>query len=207
MFDNNFITKREAWLKKEVISLIHFKFFFKFHYQKLALFVLCIIASYMFFTAAILSETLGHLGSWSYLGVFLAGILFAFGFTSPFSAGLLLVMSPENIILAALIGGVGSLIGDMLIFRFVKVSFEKEFNRLKQERPFLFFKSQLEPRVSPQIWHYFVFALAGLFFAAPFIPDEAAVTLLAGLSNIDAKKIAIVSFVCNTIGIFILLSL
>ncbi|MFA6269414.1 MAG: hypothetical protein WC652_06355, partial [archaeon] len=178
---------------------------FRFKYPKLFLFVLCIILAYFVFTDSLLNYFLGHLGGWSYFGVFLAGILFSFGFTSPFSAGLLLLMNPENIFLAALIGGVGSMLGDLVIFRFVKVSFEKEFLRLKKERPFRFMRTEIHKSVSPRVWHYLLFVLAGFFFASPFIPDEAAVTLLAGLSNMSVKKIALISFVCNTVGILILL--
>jgi len=203
----NFLVKKEKEFVKEVFSLLPFKILFRFKYPKLLLFLICIIFSYFVFTNSVLDQYLWGLGDWSYLGVFFAGILFSFGFTSPFSAGLLIVMKPENIILAALIGGFGSLCGDLIIFKFVKVSFEKEFNKLKKERPFLFVKSKLSRTFSPRIWHYLMFALAGFFFASPFIPDEAAVTLLAGLSSMSVKKIAIISFVCNTLGILFLLAL
>ncbi|MFA6399952.1 MAG: hypothetical protein WCW44_06340 [archaeon] len=163
--------------------------------------------AYFAFTDSVLNYYLGHLGNWSYFGVLLAGILFSFGFTSPFSAGLLIIMRPDNILLAALIGGFGSLLGDLFIFKFVKVSFEKEFNRLRKERPFMFVKAKLHKVVSPKVWHYFLFVLAGFFFASPLIPDEAAVTMLAGLSKMSIKKIALISFVCNTVGILFLLLL
>ena len=218
---NEIIQKEEDWLKgeghwlrgeghwilKEISSLFHFKLLFRFPYPKLALFVLCTVLAYFVFTDALLSSLLGHLGTWSYFGVFIAGILFSFGFTSPFSAGLLIVMNPENVLLAAIIGGVGCLLGDMIIYKFVKVSFEKEFARLRRERPFRFLKKEVHKFVNPKIWHYFLFALAGFFFASPFIPDEVAVTILAGLSKMSVTKIAIISFVCNTLGILFFLLL
>jgi hypothetical protein len=203
--ESNLLRREEKFIINEVFSLLHFKFLFRFRYPKLALFGLCIFLAYFVFADSLLSSFLGHLGSLSYLGVFVAGVLFSFGFTSPFSAGLLLVMNPENVFLAAIIGGIGCLIGDMVIYRFVKVSFEKEFTRLRKERPFRFMRSELKKFIAPKLWHYFLFVLAGFFFASPFIPDEAAVTLLAGMSSIDAKKLALISFVCNTIGILVLL--
>ncbi len=199
--------KKEREFVKEIFSHLHFKILFRFKYPKLFLFIICIILSYLLFTNAVLDQYLWHLGTWSYFGIFFAGILFSFGFTSPFSAGLLLILRPENIFLGAIIGGLGSLLGDMIIFKFVKISFEKEFNKLRRERPFLFVKSTAQKIIKPKIWHYLMFAVAGIFFASPFIPDEAAVTLLAGLSSMSVKKIAIISFVCNTIGIFVLLAL
>jgi len=209
MYDksSSFVKEQEKIIIQQILPHVHFKVLFKFKYPKLLLFVLCIILSYFLFTNSVLDNYLWHLGNWSYLGVFFAGILFSFGFTSPFSAGLLLVMKPENIFLAAIIGGLGSLFGDMVIFKFVKVSFEKEFAKLRKERPFLFIKSTTKRMIKPKIWSYFMFVLAGFFFASPYIPDEAAVTLLAGLSSMSLKKIALISFVCNTLGILFLLML
>ena len=201
------LVKKEKVFINEILSHLPFKILFRFKYPKLFLFVICIILSYFLFTDKVLDQFLWQLGTWSYFGVFLAGILFSFGFTSPFSAGLLLILKPENIFLGAIIGGFGSLCGDMIIFKFVKISFEKEFNKLRRERPFLFVKSTAKRIIKPKIWHYLMFALAGLFFASPYIPDEAAVTLLAGLSSMSLKKIALISFICNTIGIFVLLAL
>ena len=141
MHVKGFIRKEEDWVKREISSLWHFQFLFRFHYPKLALFVLCIILTYLIFTDSIITGFLGHLQGWGYLGVLFAGILFSFGFTSPFSAGLLLLINPENIFLAAIIGGFGCLLGDLAIFKFVQISFAKEFARLKKERPFKFMKS------------------------------------------------------------------
>jgi uncharacterized membrane protein YdjX (TVP38/TMEM64 family) len=199
------IRAEEKVIWNEIRSFLKFRFLFGFKYPKLLLFLICIILSYLLFSNASFDNYLIHLEGYSYLGVFIAGVLFSFGFTSPFSAGLLLVMNPENIYLASIVGGAGCLIGDMLIFKFVKVSFEREFSRLKKERPFLFLKSQARRVLKPKLWHYVLFVLAGFFFASPFIPDEAAVTLLAGMSSISAKKLALISFVCNTLGILFLL--
>ncbi|MFA5358057.1 MAG: hypothetical protein WC308_04020 [archaeon] len=202
-----FLISGEEKVTNKILSLIHFKIFFRFKYPKIFLFALCIIFSYFIFSNYPLDNFLAHLGNWSYLGVLFAGVLFSFGFTSPFSAGLLIVMHPENIFLAAIIGGFGCLLGDMAIFKFVKFSFNQEFSRLKREKPFLFMKRITKGIIKPKLQNYLLFAFAGFFFASPLIPDEAAVTLLAGLSSMSAKKIAIISFICNTTGIFALLLL
>jgi len=203
----NYLISEEKIIWKELCSVLHFKFLFRFKYPKLFLFLICIILSYLLFSNLAFDNYLVHLGGLSYFSVFIAGILFSFGFTSPFSAGLLLLINPENIFLAAIIGGAGSLFGDLLIFKFVKVSFEKEFLKLKKERPFLFIKFNAKKIIKPKVWHYLLFVLAGFFFASPFIPDEAAVLLLAGLSNMSLRKMALISLVCNTLGILFLLIL
>jgi hypothetical protein len=67
-------------------------------------------------------------------------------------------------------------------------------------------KKNIISHLNPTIAHYLTFAFAGFLFASP-LPDEAAVMVLAGISKINIRTLAIISFVFNTIGIFILLSL
>ena len=64
----------------------------------------------------------------------------------------------------------------------------------------------IEHELGRKITHYLLFALSGIIIASP-LPDEIGVSLLAGLTHIKQKILAIVSFVLNTIGIIILLSI
>jgi len=48
------------------------------------LLVLAIILAYILFRNPFIQSYISHLGALSYLGIFIAGILFAFGFTAPF---------------------------------------------------------------------------------------------------------------------------
>ena len=61
----------------------------KFRYPKIAGLVFAIILAYIVFSNPIVEGFVTHLNSLSYLGMFIAGLLFSFGFTSPFSAGFL----------------------------------------------------------------------------------------------------------------------
>src|SRR3989344_289257 len=72
------------------------------------------------------------LGELSYLGIFIAGLFFSFGFTTPFAIGFFLTVGAENIFIAALIGGCGALISDILIFKLIRFSFMDEFKRLEK---------------------------------------------------------------------------
>ena len=51
-----------------------------------------------------------------------------------------------------------------------------------------------------------MYAFAGILIASP-LPDEAGVTMLAGLTKISVKSLALISFILNTLGIIILLIL
>ncbi|MDD3160010.1 MAG: hypothetical protein PHQ98_03515 [Candidatus ainarchaeum sp.] len=140
------------------------------------------------------------------MGVFIAGFLFSFGFTAPFAVVFLLSLSPENIFLAALIGGVGSMVSDLLILRFVKISFENEFIHLRKEKPVLFLKQKIDLLFNPKLKHYLFLAFAGILFASP-LPDEAAIMLISSVSQLSENKIALIGLVCNTLGILIILLL
>ena len=73
--------------------------------------------------------------SLSYLGTFLGGIFYAYGFTAaPATAVLLVLAKEQNIVFAVLIGGFGALLSDLLIFHIVRYSFADEIKKLEKER-------------------------------------------------------------------------
>ena len=179
---------------------------FTHKYPKLILFLIFALIAYYLFNNELFSSIVSNLGSYQYLGEFVGGLLFSFGFTTPIAIAIFLKLVPNNIFLASLIGGCGALIADLIIFKFIKFSFEDEFKKLRKERPFLFMKKNITSHLDPKISHYLTFAFAGFLFASP-LPDEAAVLVLAGISKINVKTLAVISFIFNSIGIFILLIL
>jgi uncharacterized membrane protein YdjX (TVP38/TMEM64 family) len=62
----------------------------------------------------------------------------------------------------------------------------------------------MQKDISARFRHYLVYAFAGLIIASP-LPDELGVALLAGFTHIKPWKFAIISYVCNTLGILIML--
>ena len=93
---------------------------FNYKYPKLTLLLLSTILAYYLFSNDSVVDVINHLDGLSYLGVLIAGLLFAFGFTTPFAIGFFITYSPENIILAALIGGFGAFLTDSLILRLLR---------------------------------------------------------------------------------------
>ena len=177
-----------------------------FKYPKLILFSICIILAYFAFQNEFFSGIILHLGHLEYAGVFISGLLFSFGFSTPFATAIFIILKPENIILTTLIAGTGALISDLIIFKFVKFSFEEEFEELRKERPFLFIKQRMNSNLHPVHVNYLTMIFAGILLASP-LPDEAGITILSGISKINLLKLAILSFIFKTIGIFILLIL
>ncbi|OIO41627.1 hypothetical protein COX97_00910 [Candidatus Pacearchaeota archaeon CG_4_10_14_0_2_um_filter_05_32_18] len=179
---------------------------FKFKYPKIFLLLVMIVLSYFIFRNPSISDYLSHLGGLGYLGIFIGGILFAFGFTAPFSVGLFISLNPSNIWIAGIIGGLGALISDLLIFKLIKFSFIDEFNRLRNTKTLKNIKRLIQKSIGEKIKVYLMYALAGILIASP-LPDEAGVIMLAGLTKINFKVLAIISFILNTLGIILILSL
>lgn len=194
---------------KEVISKIRinnglFNWLYRFKYPKIILLITFIALAYFIFKNPVVYGFLSNLRGLSYLGVLIAGMLFAFGFTAPFAVGFFIALNPSNIFIAGILGGLGALISDFLIFKFIKLSFEKEFRKLRntkliKETDYLF-----ENVVGHKIKIYLMYVFAGFLIASP-LPDEAGVTILAGLTKIKPEIFALLSIILNTTGIILIL--
>lgn len=170
-------------------------------YPKFILLALTFIVAYVLFSArdfSILHETLAYLG---YAGSFLCGMAYAYGFTAGPSTVLLFVLSKQqNIVLAALIGGAGALIGDMIIFRFVRHSLHDEVERLSRSAAI----RRVNGRMSLLLKKH-LFPILALFVIASPLPDEIGVSMFAALTKIRVKTFLVVSYALNTLGIFAVL--
>mgnify|MGYP001575845521 FL=1 len=179
---------------------------FKFRYPKLTILILMIILAYSMFSNANVHNFISKLGNLSYLGTFIAGMFFAFGFLASFAVGFFLTVSTKNIFLTAIIGGFGALISDLLIFSIIKSQFIDEFRRLEKTKIFLEINKIFSQSYFHRIKLYLMYIFAGIIIASP-LPDEVGVSMLAGLTKIKTSILAILSFLLNTPGIFILLYL
>lgn len=179
----------------------------KFKYPKLTLFIIAIIAAYFIFSNPSVKSFISGLGdSKSYIATFIAGIGYSFGFTSPFSAGFFIDFSPGNIWIAGIIGGLGALFSDMLIFNFVRFSFQDEFKRLRKTKFIRKIGILSENIFGRTISSVLAYIIAAIFISSP-LPDEAGVILIAGLTKIKMNIFMAISFILNTIGILIILSI
>lgn len=178
---------------------------FKFKYPKLTILVSLIVFAYAIFKNPLVGSFFQNLGDLSYLGIFIGGLLFSFGFTTPFAIGIFLTSSPSNILIASLLGGFGAMLSDLFIYKIIKITFMDEFNKLKKT-PY-FKEIEKETNAIPRrIKHYLLYAFAGIIIASP-LPDEIGVSMLAGLSHVKLISLGIISFIFNTLGVFILLSI
>ena len=177
---------------------------FRFKYPKITILILAVIAAYYIFRNPEVSYFFSNLGELSYLGIFIAGFFFSFGFTAPLAISLFLLANPENILLAAIVGGTGALLADLSIYKIIKFSFMDEFNELENTHPIKKLNKIISNSISHKIKVYLMYFLAGIIIASP-LPDEVGVTMLAGLSHIKAVTLSLISFVLNTLGILIII--
>ena len=178
-----------------------------FKYPKLLFLFLSIVLSYYLFNQPAVQNLVAHLDDLSYLGIFIAGALISFGFSAAFSVGFLLTAHPSNLFLAGVIGGLGAMIADITIFRTIKNSFMNEFHELNKVHVIEKIEKIVKGHRHVLVSHYLLYLFAGILIAAPILPDEVGVSMLAGLTTINPKKLAVISFLLHSIAIFLILYL
>lgn len=138
-----------------------------------------------------------------YFGTFLAGILFTYGFTAaPATAILLILAKGQNILLSGLIGGLGALVGDFIIFKLIRNTFSDKIRKLSKEKTIL----KINNKMPHLLKKYLVPVLAGFIIASP-LPDEIGVSMLAASSSISTRAFLAISYLLNTAGILVILAI
>ncbi len=137
-----------------------------------------------------------------YMGSFVAGIFFVSTFTvAPASVVLFKLAQAYNPFLIALTAGLGAVIGDFLIFRFLK---DNVFEEIKP----IFMKlggSNLSRLMSTPYFAWLAPVLGALIIASPF-PDEIGVGLM-GISKLKNWQFLTISFLLNSLGILLIITI
>lgn len=165
----------------------------------------CAVAYVLFHAGAL--DWLQATGQYGYLSIFMAGLFFSFGFTTPFAIAMFIELSPfVHPVPAAIIAGGGALISDFLIFDILRFSaFAEEFDRLRATRAMTKFRALLTHSAIPErVRRAVLFTCAGLVIASP-LPDELGVSLVSGLTTIRPRAFGAVCFLCNAGGILLFL--
>ncbi len=177
-------------------------------YPKFFALILSCALAYMLFSTGVLEMFGESLNGYGYFSIFIAGLLFSFGFTAPFAVGILLAMA-HNIdpYLGALIGGFGAFLSDVFIFEFVRFSFHDEIHHFRSTRMFQVLHALVHhERVPAIVRMYLLWSFAGIIIASPF-PDELGITLISSVTSLDTRRFGVLCFVLNVIGILIILEI
>lgn len=176
----------------------------KWHRWKFKNSFLLVVSLVVFFWLAktpLVDRIIREIGALGYLGAFITGIFFVSTFTvAPAAVILFHLADTLHPIEVAILAGLGAMVGDYVIFRFMKDKVFEELlplvRKLHTPKLKLLFKSPYFAWVLPVV---------GAFIIASPLPDEAGVTML-GLSKIKKWQFFLLAFVLNAVGIFLIVS-
>lgn len=142
-----------------------------------------------------------HLGSLEYIGALIAGMLFVSSFTAAISIIVIGIMTQNiNPIALALIGGVGAVMGDYLVFKLIKSHLSEELAILFGKEGTFYVKHVLKSK-----YIAWMLPILGAFIIASPLPDELGVSLL-GMSKMSEAKFILISYISNAVGILMIAS-
>lgn len=173
----------------------------RWKYKNTFMLVISIMLFFWLAKTPLVDSLIKEVGTLGYLGAFITGVFFVSTFTVAPAAVILFHLADSlHPIEVALLAGLGAMVGDYFIFRFMKDRVFEELlpviRRLHTPRIKILFKSP-----------YFAWLLpvAGAFVIASPLPDEAGVTML-GLSKIKRWQFFLLAFVLNAVGIFLIVT-
>ena len=149
------------------------------------------------------------MGNFGYLGAFIAGILFPITFTSPNAAFAFFYLGGHyNIFLVTGIGALGAVLGDLIIFTFVKDGIIMEIEKIREEHkvahPIHGHLKRHEAFVKlfhSRPFHALALFVGGLLILLPG-PDEFGIAILASY-KFNMKKFVPISLILNTASIYL----
>jgi hypothetical protein len=146
----------------------------------------------------VLNTFLLSLGNWGYIGAFFGGVLFVSTFTAATGAVILLILAERiSPIEIGILAGLGGMVGDFTIFRFVKDGLLSEiipiYNRLGGGR--------LTRMLRTKYFRWILLIIGAIIIASPF-PDEIGVSLM-GITKINTYQFLLLAFVLDTVGVFL----
>jgi uncharacterized membrane protein YdjX (TVP38/TMEM64 family) len=181
---------------------MHFGRYKNWRYKNTTLLLVSLVIFFYFLDAPPVHRFILTLGDLGFLGAFITGMLFVSTFTvAPATVLLFYLADKYHPIEIALIAGLGSVLGDYLIFRFLKDKIFDELTPLFEKYAGGHFLTLLHT----PYFSWFSPVLGALLIMSPF-PDELGLGLL-GLSKLRIWEFLLLTFVLDVAGIFIIVSL
>jgi len=212
--------RREKKVKEAIGKLKELEWKFK----NTLLLMVSILSAYYLLKLRNFEDFLFGLKNFSYVGSFFSGVLYANSLTLAPSVSIFYLLGKKlDPFLIAAFGAAGSMLGDYLIFKFVKDNLMKELKLLSEEvfnttnyyfqnsifyHLFPFsnlalskkFKIMMLKASRSKTYNLFI-KLVGFFFIASPLPDELGIALL-GITGQETKRFLFLSYLLNFTGIF-----
>lgn len=174
-------------------------------YKNLSILFLSILFAVFLSRFEVFHNFLLNLGGFGYFSAFVAGILFVSVFTVATGVVILLVLAQDLSLLGiGLIAGFGAVVGDFLIFRFIKDSLFEEIRPVYESLGGSRVTKTLRTVFQTKYFSWAPPVIGALIIASP-LPDELGIGMM-GVSKIKTYQFLILSFILNFIGIFLVIS-
>lgn len=188
-------------MKKQKNSQILLKRWRRWKYKNTFMLLTSLVVFFWLARTPLVDSIINQVGTLGYFGAFITGIFFVSTFTvAPAAVILFHLADTLHPIEVALLAGLGAMVGDYIIFRFMKDKVFEELlpviRKLHTPRIKVLFRSPYFAWVLPVV---------GAFVIASPLPDEAGVTML-GLTKIKKWQFFLLAFVLNAAGIFLIAS-
>ena len=166
----------------------------------LSVVALSVLIAVILVKARILTSFLDTTSGFKFIGSFIAGIFFTSVFTTAPAIVTLGEISKHDALLpTAFFGALGALLGDIVIFQFIRDELSVHFVELIKHSSVW---KRLRVLFRLKYFRWFTFMLGGIIIASPF-PDELGIGLL-GFAKTKTNLFIPVSLVFNFIGILLI---
>lgn len=173
----------------------------KHHHINILLVCIGILAALCLSRIEVFHSILIQLGTFGYLGAFIAGILFVSTFTAPTGMLLLLILAQRYTpIEIGLLAAAGAVLSDILIFHVVRNNLTNELGDLYER----FGGSHFRHLLHTKYFRWTLPVVGAIIIASP-LPDELGVSLLS-ISKMKLVQFILTSFCLHSLGIFLVVS-
>jgi len=165
--------------------------------KQVAYFIGGVLLAWVLFWFDGFQETIQGLGQLRYPGALIAGLFYSTSLLAPSATIALYEIGKNgNLLLLAILGGLGSLVYDYLVYRFARERFTHSLSHLlKRDLTDLFDRHHTVSRLV---------TVGGILILASPLPDEIGVSLL-GLTRMRTRTFLWLSLVLNSLGILVIL--
>lgn len=175
---------------------------FNWRFKNTFFLIISLIILFYIADSEVVTKLINQIGDWGYFGALLVGIFFVSVFTvAPSILVIYYLAEYLNPWEVAVFAGLGAVIGDLLIFKFLKNNLFAEWGGLLKSHH----KLKINQIFSTPYFSWLLPIIGAIIIISPF-PDELGISLM-GLSRISKWQFAIISFILNAIGIFIIVNL
>src|SRR3989344_4987292 len=158
--------------------------------------ILSVLVSFILVKTGVLEDIFASTQELKFIGSFVAGMFFVSIFTAaPAIVVLAEVVKSNPILEVAFMGGVGALVGDLIIFRFVKDRVTRDFMYLVKKSK----SERLKSIFRLKLFRWLMSFIGALIVASPF-PDEIGLAMM-GISKMKTSLFIPLSFLLNFSGI------